>query len=243
MPPSEPGMHLSLCTRLSMMKRVERRAEDGPSSFRVYSFLCSIRSQSQSGLGATYMASPGGFAAILITAPLRRVRGFPTLGLLRELRPSSETSPGLLACRTSLDRRSGRGSHDRRGVERWAGRRRSWPMPRDHFRRGSGDPGSLVGDVPRGKTSPASRDPTRRHHLCCRVIDPTSRGTGRRRGRESRPSAALAWRLRTLRGQCTPDASGAARPASIRQQRPCARLHRRLVSPGGDSLEPPWQSR
>ena len=32
------------------------------------------------------------------TASLRHVRGFPALGLLRRLRPSNETSPGLSAC-------------------------------------------------------------------------------------------------------------------------------------------------
>lgn len=79
-------------------------------SLRVYSFRCSPRSQSQSGLGATYMAFPGGFKSVLITASLRHVHGFPVLGLLRRLRPSDETSPDLAACRTSRVRRSARGS-------------------------------------------------------------------------------------------------------------------------------------
>jgi hypothetical protein len=41
--------------------------------------------------------SPGDFAAVRPTASLRHVRGFPALGLLRRLRPSTETSPGLAA--------------------------------------------------------------------------------------------------------------------------------------------------
>jgi len=45
------------------------------------------------------VALSGGFTAVRLTVPLRRVRGFPALGLLRGLCPSLETSLGLAACR------------------------------------------------------------------------------------------------------------------------------------------------
>src|SRR5262249_33168793 len=60
---------------------------------------CSFRSQSISDRGATYVALSGGFAAVRLTVPLRHVRGFPALRLLRRLCPSRETSLGLAACR------------------------------------------------------------------------------------------------------------------------------------------------
>ena len=119
-PLSEPGMHLSLCTRLSTMSRVVRWSL---SLLRVYSFRCSLWSQASSACDVTYMTFPSGFVAVLIAASLRHVRGFPALGLLRKLRPSSETSPDLVACRASRARRSDRGSRVQRSHPRccrWA---------------------------------------------------------------------------------------------------------------------------
>jgi hypothetical protein len=50
---------------------------------------------------ATYMAFSGDFTSVQSTASLRHVRGSPALRLLRRLRPSTETSPGLAACRAT----------------------------------------------------------------------------------------------------------------------------------------------
>src|SRR5262249_36776858 len=55
--------------------------------------------------------SPATLALHSSTAFLRHVHGSPVLGLLRRLRPSAETSPGLAACRVFQSRRSARSSY------------------------------------------------------------------------------------------------------------------------------------
>ena len=71
--------------------------------------------------------SPAASRPYSSTASLRHVRGSPALGLLRRLRPSSETSPDLAACRASRARRSDRGSRVHRRNP-WCGRWSALPL-------------------------------------------------------------------------------------------------------------------
>ncbi len=96
-PLAEPGVHLSLCTGLS----IDDRAKLG-------CFACTARA-ARSGANpdrdrATHTwLSPAASALHPSTASLRHVRGSPALRLLRRLRPPFETSRDLAACRRSLD--------------------------------------------------------------------------------------------------------------------------------------------
>jgi hypothetical protein len=100
-PLSEPGVHLLLCTGLSI--DVDAKSEIATSRIQL---PCSIKSQLLSELVATYMASPAAWMPYSSTASLRHVHGSPVLRLLRRLRPPRETSPDWAACRASRARRS-----------------------------------------------------------------------------------------------------------------------------------------
>ena len=122
MPFPEPGVHLSLCTGLS----IDACAKQG-FLLRVYNIRCTLRIQSLRTATPHTWLSPAAAKLYASTVLLRHVRGSPARGLLLGLRPLFETSPGLAASRSSQLQHSTQSSRVRR-MNPWCGRWSTLPL-------------------------------------------------------------------------------------------------------------------